>query len=156
MCRTALRGCGRRCRRRLSGIWPSRGAKAELRFWRALSAANRGTMTHDLFLLVVLLHFGAVIPPLCATREQREQGPLQEGDAGEREGEGADGAKYGAGVGPQDRAATSSSTTAPGSGNRGHQKQQSSPPHQRRAGRPLAFWDKTRAWSAGMRRIQRQ
>ena len=44
----------------------------------------RGTMTHDLFLLVVLLHFGAVIPPLCATREQREQGPLQEGDAGER------------------------------------------------------------------------
>ena len=24
------------------------------------------------------------------------------------------------------------------------------------AGRPLAFWDKTRAWSAGMRRIQRQ
>ena len=41
-------------------------------------------MTHDLFLLVVLLHFGAVIPPLCATREQREQGPLQEGDAGER------------------------------------------------------------------------
>ena len=84
MCRTALRGCGRRCRRRLSGIWPARGAKAELRFWRALSAANRGTMTHDLFLLVVLLHFGAVIPPLCATREQREQGSLQEGDAGER------------------------------------------------------------------------
>lgn len=87
MCRAALRGCGRRCRRRLSGIWPSRGAKAELRFWRALSAANRGTMTHDLFLLVVLLHFGAVIPPLCATREQREQGPLQEGDAGEKEKE---------------------------------------------------------------------
>ena len=47
----------------------------------------------------------------------------------EREGEGADGAKYGAGAGPQDRAATSSSTTAPGSGNRGHQKQQSSPHH---------------------------
>ena len=45
MCRAALRGCGRRCRRRLSGIWPARGAKAELRFWRALSAANRGTMT---------------------------------------------------------------------------------------------------------------
>ena len=84
MCRAALRGCGRRCRRRLSGIWPSRGAKAELRFWRALSAANRGTMTHNLFLFVVLLHFGAVIPPLCATREQREQGSLQEGDAGER------------------------------------------------------------------------
>ena len=45
----------------------------------------------------------------------------------EREGAGADGAKYGAGAGPQDRAATTSSTTAPGSGNRGHQKQQSSP-----------------------------
>ena len=80
----ALRGCCRRCRRRLSGIWPSRGAKAALRFWRALSAANRGTMTHNLLLLVVLLHFDAVISPLCATREQREQGPLQEGDAGER------------------------------------------------------------------------
>ena len=84
MCRTALRGCGRRCRRRLSGIWPSRGAKAALRFWRALSAANMRTIAHTLLLLVVLLQFGAVIPPVCATREREEQGPLQEGDARER------------------------------------------------------------------------
>ena len=81
---------------------------------------------------------------------------MERGREWEREGEGADGAKYGAGAGAQDRMATSSSTMAPESGDRGHQKQQSSPPHQRRAGRPLAFWDKTRAWSAGMRRIQRQ
>ena len=85
MCRAALRGCGRRCRRRLSGILPSRGAKAELRFWRALSAANNmRTIAHTLLLLVVLLQFGAVIPPVCATREREEQGPLQEGDARER------------------------------------------------------------------------
>ena len=84
MCRVALRGCGRRCRRRLSGILPSRGAKAELRFWRALSAANMRTIAHTLLLLVVLLQFGAVIPPVCATREREEQGPLQEGDARER------------------------------------------------------------------------
>ena len=84
MCRAALRGCGRRCRRRLSGILPSRGAKAELRFWRALSAANMRTIAHTLLLLVVLLQFGAVIPPVCATREREEQGPLQEGDARER------------------------------------------------------------------------
>ena len=80
----ALRGCCRRCRRRLSGILPSRGAKAELRFWRALSAANMRTIAHTLLLLVVLLQFGAVIPPVCATREREEQGPLQEGDARER------------------------------------------------------------------------
>ena len=84
MCRAALRGCGRRCRRRLSGIWSSRGAKAELHFWRALSAANMRTIAHTLLLLVVLLQFGAVIPPVCATREREEQGPLQEGDARER------------------------------------------------------------------------
>ena len=61
-----------------------RGAKAELHFWRALSAANMRTIAHTLLLLVVLLQFGAVIPPVCATREREEQGPLQEGDARER------------------------------------------------------------------------
>ena len=44
------------------------------------------TIAHTLLLLVVLLQFGAVIPPVCATREREEQGPLQEGDARESDG----------------------------------------------------------------------
>ena len=78
MCRFALRGCGRRCRRRLSGIWPSRGAKAELRFWRARSAANRGTMTHDLFLFVGCSsahdHFG--FAHSCSLSPSPRRGPV--------------------------------------------------------------------------------
>ena len=155
MCRTALRGCGRRCRRRLSGIWPSRGAKAELRFWRALSAANRGTMTHNLLLLVVLLQFGAVIPPVCATREREGKAHCRKATQ-EREGERVKEAGNGAGAGEQGREATSPSISAPGSRDRGHQQQQSSLLRQRRAARPLASWDKTRAWRAGARRKQRQ
>jgi len=46
--------------------------------------AQSGRIAHNLLLLVVLLQFGAVIPPVCATREREEQGPLQEGDARER------------------------------------------------------------------------
>ena len=140
MCRAALRGCGRRCRRRLSGILPSRGAKAELRFWRALSAANMRTIAHTLLLLVVLLQFGAVIPPVCATREREGKAHCRKATQ-EREGERVKEAGNGAGAGEQGREATSPSISAPGSRDRGHQQQQSSLLRQRRAasGKALGF-----------------
>ena len=72
----ALRGCCRRCRRRLSGFWPRRGAKPDHLFRHALRADGMAGLAQ-------MLCCFAALPSLCRRRVTRAS-PNKEEDAGER------------------------------------------------------------------------
>ena len=77
----ALRGCCRRCRRRLSGFWPRRGAKPDHLFRYALRADGMADLAR------MRSCFAAsccpALPSLCRRRATRAS-PNKEEDAGER------------------------------------------------------------------------
>ena len=72
----ALRGCCRRCRRRLSGFWPRRGAKPDHLFRHALRADGRHgrSSPNDLLFCCELLPCFAFFMPQESDKSKPQQG----------------------------------------------------------------------------------
>ena len=147
----ALRGCCRRCRRRLSGFWPRRGAKPDHLFRYALRADGMADLAR------MRSCFAAsccpALPSLCRRRATRAS-PNKEEDAGERRKSKQMRQEESRRRRIRTEEKAGDITTTAGSGSRGQEQQQNIPPAATGGG--FLLCSKPEAGRGGARRRQRQ